>query len=316
MKIDNRFTVGAPIDRAWEVLTDLEGIAPCLPGAQLTGVDGDVYSGKVKIKVGPVTSEYAGTARFLEKDEAEHRAVISASGRDSRGAGNASATITARLLADGAQTVVSVDTDLKITGKIAQFGSGMIKEISEKLLGQFAQSLESKLVAPTPAAPPAEATLPAEATPLAEAAVVPAAAPAPQVEAPAAAAPQAATTTAEAAPVPATAPVAPAAAAVSPMSEEHVTAPVATTTLTDTGGPVTNGTAPHGTATTSTATTSTATTNTATAGAGTSRTITSEREVEALDLMAVAGGSIYKRLVPLVVLVVIVVAVVIYFVVR
>jgi uncharacterized protein len=151
MQIDNEFTVGVPIDRAWEVLTDLEGIAPCLPGAQLTGVNDGVYTGRVKIKVGPVTSEYAGTARFTEKDDATHRAVIDARGKDSRGAGTASAAIRAQLRADGDQTIVSVNTDLSITGRVAQFGSGMIKEISAKLLGQFAQNLEAKLLAPQPA---------------------------------------------------------------------------------------------------------------------------------------------------------------------
>ena len=147
MKIANEFTVGVPIDRAWAVLTDLEGIAPCLPGAQLTGVDGDVYKGKVKVKVGPVISEFTGTARFAEKDDSAHRAVIDAKGRDARSAGNAAAMITALLRPDGDSTVVSVDTDMKISGKLAQFGSGMIKEVSEKLLGQFVMSLESKIAA-------------------------------------------------------------------------------------------------------------------------------------------------------------------------
>jgi carbon monoxide dehydrogenase subunit G len=151
MKIDNEFTVGVPIDRAWEVLTDLAAIAPCLPGAQLTGVEDDVYTGKVKIKVGPVISEYAGTARFAEKDGATYHAVIDAKGKDSRGAGNASAAISAQLRADGDRTVVTVNTDLNITGKIAQFGSGMIKEVSEKLLGQFVVNLETMLLAPAPA---------------------------------------------------------------------------------------------------------------------------------------------------------------------
>jgi carbon monoxide dehydrogenase subunit G len=145
MKIENEFTVHVPIDEAWKVLTDLEGIAPCLPGAQLTGVDGDVYQGKVKIRVGPVISEFAGTARFAEKDDAAHRAVIDAKGRDSRSAGNAAAMITAALRADGDSTVVSVDTDMKISGKLAQFGSGMIKEVSQKLLGQFVTALEAKI---------------------------------------------------------------------------------------------------------------------------------------------------------------------------
>lgn len=147
MQIDNEFTVSVPIDQAWAVLTDLEGIAPCMPGAQLTGVEGDIYSGRVKVKVGPVTSEYAGTARFTEKDDAAYQAVIDAKGRDARGAGNASALITAHLRPDGDSTVVSVNTDLRLTGRIAQFGSGMIKEVSTKLLGQFVACLESKLAA-------------------------------------------------------------------------------------------------------------------------------------------------------------------------
>jgi carbon monoxide dehydrogenase subunit G len=148
MKIDNEFTVSVPVDEAWKVLTDLEGVAPCLPGAKLTGVDGDVYSGKVKIKVGPVVSEYAGTARFAAKDDAAYHAVIDAKGKDSRGAGNAAATIDARCRPDGEHTVVTVSTDLNITGKIAQFGSGVIKEVSAKLLGQFVDNLEARLLAP------------------------------------------------------------------------------------------------------------------------------------------------------------------------
>ncbi|MGW7518183.1 SRPBCC family protein [Streptomyces sp. NPDC054796] len=163
MRIDHEFSVGAPVEHAWEVLTDLEGIAPCMPGAQLTGVDGDVYAGKVRIKVGPVVSQYAGTARFVEKDDGAHHAVISAKGKDSRGAGNASALIDARLLADGARTRVSVTTELNITGKIAQFGSGMIKEVSAKLIGQFADNLEAELNATRPFEPsPQPAPSPAQ----------------------------------------------------------------------------------------------------------------------------------------------------------
>jgi uncharacterized protein len=150
VKIDNEFTVSVAIDQAWDILTDLEGIAPCLPGAQLTGADGDVFRGRVKIKVGPVISEYAGTATFIEKDKTAYRAVIDAKGKDSRGAGNASAWITAQLRPDGDRTVVTVDTDLKISGKIAQLGSGMIKEVSAKLLGQFVDNLEAKLAATAP----------------------------------------------------------------------------------------------------------------------------------------------------------------------
>jgi carbon monoxide dehydrogenase subunit G len=180
MKITDEFTVSVPVDRAWEVLTDLAGIAPCMPGAQLTGFDGETYNGKVRIKVGPVISEFAGTARFAEKDDAAHRAVIDARGKDSRGAGNASALITAGLRAEGDRTVVSVDTDLKISGKVAQFGSGMIKQVSEKLLGEFVDCLESKLLAdaetfpaaptgPAPAAPAPAAPAPAAPAPAAPA---------------------------------------------------------------------------------------------------------------------------------------------------
>jgi uncharacterized protein len=146
MKIDNQFSVNVPIDEAWNALTDLERIAPCMPGAQLTGRDGDAYLGTVKVKVGPVISEFAGTASFVEKDEATYHAIIDAKGRDSRGSGNASATITAQLRSDGAaRTTVMVETDMKISGKLAQFGSGMIAEVSSKLLGQFAASLEQLL---------------------------------------------------------------------------------------------------------------------------------------------------------------------------
>jgi uncharacterized protein len=145
MKLDNEFTVGVPIGQAWGVLTDLELIAPCMPGAQLTGVTDGVYTGKVRIKVGPVTAEYAGTAHFAEKDEDAYRAVIEARGRDSRGNGNASAVISAQLRADGTSTLVTVSTDLTIAGRIAQFGSGMIKEVSAKLLGQFTECLEGRL---------------------------------------------------------------------------------------------------------------------------------------------------------------------------
>ena len=145
MKITNEFTVHTPIERAWQVLTDLEGIAPCMPGARLTGVEGDTYQGKVKVKVGPVISEFAGTARFTERDGAGYRAVIDAKGRDARAGGNAAALVTAVLTPAGESTRVSVDTDLKISGKLAQFGSGMIKEVSGKLLTQFVTNLEAKL---------------------------------------------------------------------------------------------------------------------------------------------------------------------------
>lgn len=145
MRLDNEFTVGVPVDQAWSVLTDLELIAPCMPGAQLTGVNDGVYTGTVKIKVGPVTAQYSGTAQFTEKDDTAYRAVIDARGRDSRGQGNANAVISAQLRSAGSDTVVTVGTDLTIAGRIAQFGSGMIAEVSAKLLRQFVDCLEGKL---------------------------------------------------------------------------------------------------------------------------------------------------------------------------
>ena len=153
MKIANEFTVSAPIEKAWDVLTDLEQVIPLMPGAQMTGRDGDDVSGKVKVKVGPVTSEFAGKVRFVEQNRDEHRAVIDAKGKEARGTGNAAATVTAQLHEAGDHTRVTVDTDLRIVGKLAQFGSGMLQQVSEKLLGQFVESLEAKLTATTPGTP-------------------------------------------------------------------------------------------------------------------------------------------------------------------
>jgi hypothetical protein len=147
MKIANQFTVSAPVERAWDVLCDLEQVIPLMPGAQLVGHEGDDYLGKVKIKVGPVTSEFSGKVRFVEQDRGKHRAVIDAKGKDSRGAGNAAATVTAEMQEDGERTHVTVDTDLKIVGKLAQFGSGMLQQVSEKLLAQFVDALEAELTA-------------------------------------------------------------------------------------------------------------------------------------------------------------------------
>ena len=164
MKIANQFTVSAPIEQAWDVLCDLEQVIPLMPGAQLIGHEGDDYLGKVKVKVGPVTSEFSGKVRFVEQDRDQHRAVIDAKGKESRGTGNAAATVTAQLHADGERTSVTVDTDLKIVGKLAQFGSGMLQQVSEKLLGQFVESLEAKLAAenaPAPAARKARRAPPA-----------------------------------------------------------------------------------------------------------------------------------------------------------
>lgn len=148
MKIENSFTVDAPIEQAWELLTDIPEIAPCLPGAKLTDHTDDEYSGGIKVKVGPVTSEYKGTAKFVEKDDANYKAVIDGKGRDVRGAGNAQALITAQMTAVGEQTRVDINTDLKVSGKVAQFGRGVMQDVSTKLLGQFAECLEAKIGEP------------------------------------------------------------------------------------------------------------------------------------------------------------------------
>jgi len=145
--LTNEFRVGVPVERAWEVLTDVERIAPCMPGAQLQEIEGDEYRGIVKVKVGPITAQYKGAARFVEQDEAGHRAVLRAEGRETRGQGNANATITAQLEPDGDGTKISVMTDLTITGRVAQFGRGVLADVSAKLLGQFADCLQTQLLA-------------------------------------------------------------------------------------------------------------------------------------------------------------------------
>ncbi|OEV12930.1 SRPBCC family protein [Streptomyces nanshensis] len=272
MKIDNEFTVGVPAERAWKLLTDLEGIAPCLPGAQLTGVDGDVYSGKVRVKVGPVISQYAGTAQFVEKDDAAHHAVISAKGKDSRGAGNASALIDARLRAEGEKTVVSVSTDLNITGKIAQFGSGMIKEVSTKLLGQFVENLEAELHVPAAEGDTGTAAAGSPSAPAAEAG--------------------AGTGTGTG-------------AGAGARTQEP--APSASSAATATTGG-TNGAAA--------AKTPDAAQNSAPATASAPRASARESESQPLDLMGLAGSSVYKRLIPAVAGLIVVVAVVVWLVVS
>jgi uncharacterized protein len=146
MKLENEFRVDVPVEEAWRVLLDVERIAPCMPGAQLQEVEGDEYRGVVKVKVGPITAQYKGVARITESDDANHRAVIRAEGRDTRGQGNASATATAVLQPDGDGTRVNIDSDVTITGKVAQFGRGVIADVSAKLLDQFVACLESDVL--------------------------------------------------------------------------------------------------------------------------------------------------------------------------
>ena len=142
MKIEDEFRVDVPVEEAWKVLLDVERIAPCMPGAQLQEVEGDEYRGIVKVKVGPITAQYKGVAKITEANEGTRTVVLQAEGRDTRGQGTASATVTATLTPDGTGTVVHIDTDLNVTGKVAQFGRGVMADVSSKLLGQFAQNLE------------------------------------------------------------------------------------------------------------------------------------------------------------------------------
>lgn len=173
MEFTNEFRVNLPVEAAWDLFTDVERIAPCMPGAQLTEVDGDRFHGTVKVRVGAVTVQYRGTAAFDERDEVSHTVRLTASGRETHGQGNADAHITARLASDGDGTRVTVETRLSVTGKVAQFGKGVMADISRKLLDRFVACLEERLAAehdtggePAPAAQPVAAE-PAAAAPAA-----------------------------------------------------------------------------------------------------------------------------------------------------
>jgi carbon monoxide dehydrogenase subunit G len=168
VELSNEFVVPVGVDDAWGLLTDVERIAPCMPGAELQEIDGDEYRGIVKVKVGPITAQYKGKATFVEKDDASHKAVLRAEGRDTRGQGNANATITATLVPEGDGTRVTVVTDLAITGRAAQFGRGVMADVSTKLLGQFVSCLEKNVLAagaPAEAAPAAEEAAAADEAP-------------------------------------------------------------------------------------------------------------------------------------------------------
>jgi carbon monoxide dehydrogenase subunit G len=164
MRLDHEFTVPVPAAQAWPVLLDIDRIAPCMPGATVTKIDGDDFEGTVKVKVGPITVTYGGTASFLEKDEAQRIAVIEARGKETRGSGTATARVTAQLFDEGAEsTRVAVTTDLAITGKPAQFGRGVMSDVGNKLLGRFADCLAGELGSDRSLATPAPA--PADAVP-------------------------------------------------------------------------------------------------------------------------------------------------------
>lgn len=166
MEFTDEFRVSLPVEPAWDLLGDVERIAPCMPGARLTGADGDTYQGTVKVRVGPVVVEYKGTATIEARDRADHAMSLRAAGRDSRGQGNAEARVTALLAPDGTGTRVTVTTRLTVTGKVAQFGKGVIEDVSKKLLAQFTTNLEDMLAAAPPESVPApEVSEPSPAAP-------------------------------------------------------------------------------------------------------------------------------------------------------
>jgi carbon monoxide dehydrogenase subunit G len=145
MKLTNEITVPAPIDEAWDLVLDVERVAPCLPGASIEGSEGDEYKGSMKVKIGPIVSQFKGTLKIEEASEEAHRAVMTAKARDSRGKGSANATITSTLATADEGTRVTVETDLRVTGPAASFGRGVMQDVSAMLMGQFADCLASKL---------------------------------------------------------------------------------------------------------------------------------------------------------------------------
>jgi uncharacterized protein len=158
MQLENKFTIDAPIDKAWEALNTPETVAPCFPGATLQEYEGDSFTGTVKVKLGPISLTYKGKGTYVSRDDENHKVVIEASGRDMRGNGTANATVTGTMVADGpARTAVTMVTDMTITGRPAQFGRGVISDVADKIIGQFSACVASKL------AP--EAAAPAEAAP-------------------------------------------------------------------------------------------------------------------------------------------------------
>lgn len=166
-KLLNEFTVARPVDETWKVLTDLERIAPCMPGAELTEIEGDVYRGVVKVKLGAISTNFKGQASFVERDDVHHSATLKAEGRDTGGKGNANATINAVLTpVTDSSTTCRVETELHISGKVAQFGRGIMADVSKKLIGQFADNLNAMIsaspTADTAAAEAVAAEAPAE----------------------------------------------------------------------------------------------------------------------------------------------------------
>lgn len=166
MQLENKFTIEAPIEKAWLALNTPDMIAPCFPGATLTEYEGESFSGTVKVKLGPISLTYKGKGTYVDRDDANHTVKIEASGRDSRGNGTANATVTGTMVADGPnKTAVTMVTDMTITGRPAQFGRGVISDVADKIIGQFAACVAKKLSpeveAPAESAPAAVAAAPA-----------------------------------------------------------------------------------------------------------------------------------------------------------
>ena len=176
MDLDHHFTIPAPLEETWAAFNDPERVAPCFPGATLISVDGDEFTGSAKIKLGPIALQYNGTGTYVARDESAHRLVIEAKGKDKRGNGTANATITAELAREGEGTAAHVTTELAVTGKPAQFGRGVMQDVSDKLLGQFVDCLQATLGEPVPAQVPSADAQPAQPARVGTADVAPAAA--------------------------------------------------------------------------------------------------------------------------------------------
>jgi len=165
MQLENKFTIEAPIEKAWVALNTPDMIAPCFPGATLTEYEGESFSGTVKVKLGPISLTYKGKGTYVDRDDANHTVKIEASGRDSRGNGTANATVTGTMVADGPdKTAVTMVTDMTITGRPAQFGRGVISDVADKIIGQFAACVAKKLAPQVEAPAPAAATATGAAT--------------------------------------------------------------------------------------------------------------------------------------------------------
>jgi carbon monoxide dehydrogenase subunit G len=277
VKLENSFTIDAPVEKAWQALNTPQKVAPCFPGATLTSYEGDSFSGTVKVKLGPIAMTYKGKGTYVSRDEAAHEVVIDATGRDSRGNGTASAKVTAALAADGPdKTAVTMVTDMTITGKPAQFGRGVISDLADKIIGQFSACVAQKLGAEEAAVPAAPSST-AGSEAISDAPTAPAR-PAPTPPVPAAGSEAISDSVPERAATSAT----------------NGAAPTEAPTTTAVGAPApTDMTAPEPATATPVTPATTAVRTPAAAPTGPVRS-----EVDAIDLLDSAGGPVVKRLLP------------------